>query len=154
MNLVRGAKVMLSSDLAELYRVEPRVLVQSVKRNIDRFPHDFMFQITGEESEILKSQFVISSWGGVRRAAPYAFTEQGVAMLSSVLRSERAIRVNIAIMRAFVGVRQVLAVHQKLARRIEALERKYRTQEQRLVDHAEVFRSLKKLLEAPVPLPV
>ena len=91
--LVRGQKVMLSTDLAELYEVEPRVLVQAVKRNPARFPGDFMFQLTAAECANLKSQFVISSWGGAR-AAPYAFTEQGVAMLSSVLRSTRAVQVN------------------------------------------------------------
>src|SRR6266404_2902123 len=89
--IVRGHRVMLSTDLAKLYGVEPRVLVQAVKRNIDRFPEDFMFQLSAEEFQILKSQFVISSWGGARRARPYAFTEQGVAMLSSVLRSKRAV---------------------------------------------------------------
>jgi hypothetical protein len=90
--LIRGQRVMLSTDLAELYGVEPRVLVQAVKRNIDRFPEDFMLPLSKTEFADLKSQFVISSWGGLRRAAPYAFTEQGVAMLSSVLRSTRAIR--------------------------------------------------------------
>src|SRR3972149_1103871 len=100
--LLRGHKVMLSTDLAELYGVEPRVLVQAVKRNIERFPEDFMFQLTKLEFDNLKSQIVISTWGGLRRAAPYAFTEQGVAMLSSVLRSKRAVRANIEIMRAFV----------------------------------------------------
>lgn len=89
--LIRGHRVMLSTDLAELYMVEPRVLMQAVKRNKDRFPADFMFQLTEPEFHHLKSQFVISSWGGLRRAYPYAFTEQGVAMLSSVLRSKRAI---------------------------------------------------------------
>ena len=103
--LIRGHKVMLSTDLAKLYGVEVRVLVQAVKRNIERFPEDFMFQLSQEEYENLKSQIVTSSWGGARRARPYAFTEQGVAMLSSVLRSERAIQVNIAIMRAFVRLR-------------------------------------------------
>ncbi len=88
---LRGDKVMLSTDLAELYEVEPRVLVQAVKRNRDRFPEDFMFQLSRREFERLKSQIVISSVGGLRRAAPYAFTEQGVAMLSSVLRSKRAV---------------------------------------------------------------
>ena len=92
--LLRGQKVMLSMDLAELYGVEPRVLVQAVKRNIDRFPGDFMFQLNLQEVRNLKSQIVISSWGGLRRAAPYAFTEQGVAMLSSVLNSKRAAQVN------------------------------------------------------------
>ena len=137
---MRGRKVMLSSDLAELYHVEPRVLVQAVKRNIDRFPADFVFQLTPDEYTFLKSQSVISSWGGVRRAMPYAFTEQGVAMLSSVLKSKRAIQVNIAIMRAFVRIRQVLSAHKNIARRID--------------DHAEVFQELKKLLAAPTPQPV
>jgi len=89
--LIRGHKVMLSMHLAALYGVEPRVLVQAVKRNLDRFPADFMFQLTPEEFGNLKSQFVISSWGGLRRATPYAFTEQGVAMLASVLRSQQAV---------------------------------------------------------------
>ncbi len=91
--LLRGYRVMLSADLAHLYEVEPRALVQAVKRNIARFPEDFMFQLTEEEFHALKSQIVISSWGGMCRAIPYAFTEQGVAMLSSVLRSQRAIQV-------------------------------------------------------------
>jgi len=99
--LIRGHKVMLSTDLAQLYGVEPRVLVQAVKRNIDRFPEDFMFQLTDEEFLNLKSQIVTSSWGGLRRATPYAFTENGVAMLSSVLNSKRAIHANIQIMRTF-----------------------------------------------------
>ncbi|MBI4843764.1 MAG: ORF6N domain-containing protein [Nitrospirae bacterium] len=94
--LISGQKVMLSTDLAELYGIEPRVLVQAVKRNIERFPEDFMFQLTDQEVLNLKSQFVISSWGGSRRAAPYAFTEQGVAMLSSVLRNKRAILFNLS----------------------------------------------------------
>lgn len=126
--LIRGQKVMLSTDLAELYQVEPRVLVQAVKRNIARFPEDFMFQLTEEEFYNLKSQFVISSWGGLRRAKPYAFTEQGVAMLSSVLNSEIAIKVNIEIMRAFFRLRRLLASHVDLARKLEALEKKYDTQ--------------------------
>ena len=104
---VRGVKVMLDKDLAELYQVEVRVLNQSVKRNIKRFPPDFMFQLTKEEWEDLKSQFVTSSWGGVRKL-PYAFTEQGLAMLSGVLNSDIAINVNISIMRAFVAIRQGL----------------------------------------------
>ena len=107
--LIRGQKVMLSMHLAELYGVEPRVLVQAVKRSIARFPEDFMFQLSKGEFDNLKSQTVTSSWGGLRRATPYAFTEQGVAMLSSVLNGERAINVNIEIMRAFVKLRQMLA---------------------------------------------
>ena len=116
--LMRGQKVMLSPHLAELYGVETRVLVQAVKRNIDRFPEDFMFQLTDEEFADLKSQIVISSWGGSRRAKPYAFTEQGVAMLSSVLRSKRAVQVNIEIMRAFVKLRQMLTAHKDLEREL------------------------------------
>ena len=105
---IRGQRVMLDRDLAELYQVETRVLNQAVKRNIERFPEDFMFRLSGEEWQILKSQIVISSWGGIRKL-PYAFTEQGVAMLSSVLRSNTAIQVNIHIMRAFIAVRQLIA---------------------------------------------
>ncbi len=124
MFLIRGQKVMLSQHLAELYEVEPRVLNQAVKRNIERFPEDFMFQLDPEEFANLKSQFVTSSWGGIR-TAPYDFTEQGVAMLSSVLRSERAIQVNIEIMRAFVRLRQMLATNAELSRKLVALEKKY-----------------------------
>ena len=126
--IIRGHKIMLSTDLAELYEVEPRVLVQAVKRNIDRFPFDFMFQLNDTEFYNLKSQIVISSWGGLRRANPYAFTEQGVAMLSSILRSKRAIQVNIAIMRAFVKLREMLAAHKDLARKLNAMEKKYDSQ--------------------------
>jgi ORF6N domain len=122
---IRRQKVMLSTDLARLYAVEPRALIQAVKRNRDRFPADFMFQLNTAEFKALKSQIVISSWGGPRRAAPYAFTEQGVAMLSSVLNSKRAIQVNIAIMRTFVKLRQILATHRDLARKLEEMEKKY-----------------------------
>lgn len=124
--LLRGQRVMLSPDLASLYGVENRALIQAVSRNRKRFPEDFMFQLTREEAAILKSQFVISSagWGG-RRHTPYAFTEQGVAMLSSVLRSPRAVAVNIEIMRAFVHLRQLLATHAGLARKLAELERTY-----------------------------
>jgi hypothetical protein len=141
--LIRGHKVMLSNDLAELYEVEPRILVQAVKRNIDRFPEDFMFQLSQEEFSILKSQIVISSWGGLRRATPYAFTEQGVAMLSSVLRSKRAIQVNIEIMRAFVRLRRLLASHADLARKLEALEKKYDAQ------FKVVFDAIRQLMTPP-----
>jgi len=122
--LIRRHKVLLDRDLAELYGTETKVLVQAVKRNIDRFPGDFMFQLDGSEFEKLRSQFVTSSWGG-RRYPPYAFTEQGVAMLSSVLRSKRAIEVNIAIMRTFVALRQMLAGNSALRRKIEGMERRY-----------------------------
>jgi len=121
--LIRGHKVLLSVDLAELYGVEPRALVQAVKRNIERFPEDFMFQLSDKEFENLKSHIVISSWGGMRRASPYAFTEQGVAMLSSVLRSKQAVQVNISIMRAFVKLREMIASHKDLARRLDNLEK-------------------------------
>ena len=104
---IRNQKVMLDKDLADLYQVEVRILNQAVKRNIKRFPPDFMFQLTTEEWDILKSQFVTSSWGGTRKL-PYAFSEQGLAMLSGILSSDIAIQVNINIMRAFVAVRQVL----------------------------------------------
>lgn len=119
---------MLSTNLARLYEVEPRALVQAVKRNLARFPEDFMFQLSDAEFRALKSQIVISSWGGMRRAAPYAFTEQGVAMLSSVLRSRRAIQVNIEIMRAFVRLRLILASNDQLARKLKMLEGKYDNQ--------------------------
>ena len=121
----RGVKVILSSDLAELYGVAVKALNQAVRRNIDRFPEDFMFQLTGEEFNDLKSQFVTSSWGGMRRALPYAFTEQGIAMLSGVLKSPRAIRVNIEIMRTFVKLHQMSASNAELARKLDELEKKY-----------------------------
>jgi ORF6N domain-containing protein len=141
--MLRGHKVMLSPDLAELYEVEPRALVQAVKRNIERFPADFMFQLNAREFEHLKSQFVISSWGGLRRAAPYAFTEQGVAMLSSVLRSKRAVLVNVEIMRAFVRLRQMLAAHADLARKLAALEKRYDAQ------FKVVFDAIRELMTPP-----
>jgi hypothetical protein len=141
--LLRGHKIMLSGDLARLYGVEPRVLVQAVKRNIDRFPDDFMFQLSEEEFSLLKSQIVISSWGGPRRARPYAFTEQGVAMLSSVLKSKRAIHVNIEIMRTFVRLRKLLLSHAELARKLAALERKYDSQ------FKIVFDAIRQLMTPP-----
>jgi hypothetical protein len=122
--IIRGHKVMLDNDLAKLYGVSTKRLNEQVRRNIERFPSDFIFQITPDEVEILRSQFATSSWGG-RRYAPYAFTEQGVAMLSSVLRSKRAVAVNIAIMRTFVKLREILATNSALRRKIEAIERKY-----------------------------
>jgi hypothetical protein len=145
--LIRGHKVMLDSHLAELYRSETRVLVQAVRRNIDRFPEDFMFQLSGEEAESLRSHFVISNEGrGGRRYLPYVFTEQGVAMLSSVLKSKRAAQVNIAIMRAFVKLREFLATNKDLAHTVEALERKYKDHDK---DIQVIFTAIKKLLEPP-----
>jgi len=143
--VIRGHKVMLSLHLAELYGVEPRALVQAVKRNHERFPVDFMFQLSREEFDVLKSQFVISSWGGLRRATPYAFTEQGIAMLSSVLRSKRAILVNIEIMRTFVRLRQMLSSHTELARRLDELEAKYDDQ------FKVVFEAIRQLMNPSEP---
>jgi phage regulator Rha-like protein len=144
--LIRGNKVMFSTHLAELYEVEPRALVQAVKRNIDRFPKDFMFQLSATEFKNLKSQFVTSSWGGLRRAAPYAFTEHGVAMLSSVLNSQRAVQMNILIIRAFVKLREVLATHKDLARKMKELERKQKEHGQQL---AAVYSIVKRLIHVP-----
>lgn len=141
--LLRGQKVMLSTDLANLYAVQAKVLVQAVKRNLERFPEDFLFQLTATEFANLKSQIVTSSWGGVRRATPYAFTEQGVAMLSSVLRSPRAIQVNIEIMRAFVRLREMTATHKDLSRKLAALEKKYDAQ------FKMVFDAIRQLTESP-----
>ncbi len=115
---IRGLKVMLDYDLAELYEVETRVLNQAVKRNMKRFPIDFMFQLNEEEVEILKSQFVTSSWGGTRKL-PFAFTEHGVTMLSSVLRSDKAIEINIQIVRAFIILRQYAFGYTELNQKLE-----------------------------------
>ncbi|MEO6066839.1 MAG: ORF6N domain-containing protein [Gemmatimonadota bacterium] len=141
-HLIRGMRVMVGPDLAELYGVEPRTLVQAVKRNRVRFPKDFLFQLTAKEVANLKSQIVISSWGGAR-SRPYAFGEQGVAMLSSVLRSPRAVKVNIAIMRAFVRVRALVDGHAELARRIDALEARYDGNFEAL------YRAIKRLMAEP-----
>jgi hypothetical protein len=143
--IIRGCRIMLSTHLAVLYDVEPRALVQAVKRNRERFPADFMFQLTPREWANLKSQTVISSWGGSRRAAPYAFTEQGIGMLSSVLRSRRAIQVNIEVMRAFVRLRQLLASNDQLARKLADLERKYDGQ------FKVVFEAIRQLMTPPEP---
>ena len=135
--LVRGHKVMLDRDLAEMYEVPTRRLNEQVKRNISRFPSDFMFQLSSEEADNLRSQFAISSPGhGGRRYLPYVFTEQGVAMLSSVLNSERAVQVNIAIMRTFVKLRQMLTSNADLARKLAAMEKKYDSQFNPVRDYA------------------
>ena len=139
---LRSKRVMLDRDLAALYGVETRKLNQQVKRNIKRFPEDFMFRLNKREFKILKSHFVTSSWGGVRKL-PYAFTEQGVAMLSSVLNSDRAIQVNIQIMRTFTKLREMLLTHADLRRKIEAMERKYDKR------FRIVFEALKGLIEPP-----
>ncbi len=143
--VVRGEKVILDADLADLYGVEAKVLNQAVRRNRDRFPDDFMFQLTVEEVESLRSQFVTlkKGRGQHRKFLPHAFTEQGVAMLSSVLRSPRAIHVNIEIMRAFVRMRALVAGHADLTRKLNALENKY--------DHQfkVVFEAIRELMKPP-----
>jgi len=143
--LIRGQKVMLDSDLADLYEVEVKALNQAVKRNIERFPTDFMIQLTAEEAGLLRSQNVTlkTARGQHRKYLPYAFTEQGVSMLSSVLNSERAIKVNIAIMRAFVRLRQMLASNAELARKLDALEKKYDAQ------FRVVFDAIRQLMAPP-----
>ncbi len=156
--LLRGQKVMLSPDLADLYEVAPRALVQAVKRNIKRFPDDFMFQLTWEEASFLRSQSVILKGPGSQRSRsqtvilkrgqnikylPYAFTEQGVAMLSSVLRSTRAVLVNIEIMRAFVRLREMMGTHKDLVRKLEELEKKYDAQ------FKVVFDAIRELMKPP-----
>lgn len=141
--LTRGHKVMLDTDLAELYEIETKLLTRAIRRNIERFPADFMFQLTAEESRNLRCQIgASSSWGG-RRYRPYAFTEQGVAMLSSVLRSPRAVQVNIAIMRAFVKLREMLATNHDLARRLDDLESRYDEQ------FRVVFDAIRELMRPP-----
>ncbi|OGW22591.1 MAG: DNA-binding protein [Nitrospirae bacterium GWA2_46_11] len=140
--LLRGKKVMLDKDLAVLYGVETRDLNKAVKRNIDRFPEDFMFQLSDEEFKNLIFHFGTSSWGGTRKL-PYAFTGNGVAMLSSVLNSKRAIHVNIQIMRTFTRIREMLISNTELARKIEALEKKYDSQ------FKVVFDAIRQLMTPP-----
>jgi hypothetical protein len=143
--VLRGHKAMLDADLAAMYGVETKVLVRAVKRNKDRFPSDFMFQLSQDEFEGLRFHFgTSSSWGG-RRYLPYAFTEQGVAMLSSVLRSRRAVQVNIEIMRAFVRMRQMIASHTELARRLGELEKRYDAQ------FKVVFNAIRELMKPQAP---
>lgn len=145
--LLRGQKVMLSTDLAELYKVVPKVLVQAVKRNIERFPSDFMFQLDFQEVRRSRSQIVTLNRGQNVKYLPYAFTEQGVAMLSTVLKSKRAVQVNIEIMRAFVRLRQLLASHKDLARKLVALEKKYDSQ------FRVVFDAIRQLMAPSDPKP-
>ena len=143
--LLRNQKTLLDADLAELYGVPTKVLLQAVKRNLERFPDDFMFQLTDQEFSHLRSQIVTSSWGG-RRYAPYAFTEQGVAMLSSVLNSSRAISVNIEIMRAFVKLREMLASNNELAAKLNAMEHKIESHDQAI---AGVLNAIRELMRPP-----
>jgi L-lactate utilization protein LutC len=157
--LIRGQKVMLDMDLAALYEVPTKALNQAIRRNADRFPVDFMFRLTADEVQAMRSQFVTASReaGDMRsqsataskrnvRYLPYAFTEQGVAMLSSVLSSKRAVQVNVEIMRAFVRMRQILAAHADLARKLDALEKRYDAQ------FKVVFEAIRQLM-APPPEP-
>ena len=150
--LIRGHRVMLDRDLAALYGVETGALNRAVKRNRGRFPDDFMFQVTAQEADALRcqfgtsnmrSQFGISQGRGGRRYVPYVFTEQGVAMLSSVLRSRRAIQVNIQIMRTFVRLRGIISTHKDLVRRLDALEGTYDTH------FKAVFETIRKLMQPP-----
>jgi hypothetical protein len=145
--MFRGQRVMLDSDLAQLYGVETKLLNRAVKRNRARFPADFMFQLTSEETEALRCQIGTSNTGrGGRRFRPYAFTEQGVAMLSSVLHSRRAVQVNVEIMRAFVRLRRWLVTHEDLARRLDTLEKKYDNQ------FRGVFEAIRQLMLPAEPL--
>ena len=154
---IRGCRVMLDSDLAKLYGVPTFRLNEQVKRNQRRFPEDFMLQLTQEEAEALRSQFAMLKTGGRGQHSkyrPYVFTEQGVAMLSGVLHSERAIAVNIAIMRAFVKIREVLATHKDLAKRLESIERHLAGHDAQLGKQAEeirsIFEAINELMEPPV----
>lgn len=152
---IRGHKVLLASDLAVLYGVETRALVQAVKRNLERFPQDFAFQLTEQELAALRSQFVIldeatsqrQGRGRYAKYVPYAFTEQGVAMLSSVLKSKQAVRVNVEIMRAFVRLRDLIGHNRKMAKRLDDLESKYDRQ------FKVVFDAIRELMTPPVPAP-
>jgi len=148
--LLRGQRVMLDVHLAQLYGVETKNLNKAVKRNLDRFPADFMFQLTLKEIENLRFQFGTSSFGhGGRRYAPYVFTEQGVAMLSSVLKSRQAVRVNIAIMRAFVRLRETLSLHKELAHKLAELERKIEKHDESISTLFEAMRQLMTPVEKP-----
>jgi phage regulator Rha-like protein len=145
--VIRRQKVMLDSHLALLYGVPTKRLNEQVRRNISRFPDDFMFQLTEDEYELLRSQNATSKSGsGGRRYLPFAFTEQGVAMLSTVLNSERAIQVNIVIMRAFVKLREILSTHRDLAQKLEELERKYETHDKQIKS---IFEAIRQLMLPP-----
>ena len=143
---IRGLKVMLDADLAELYAISTARLNEQVKRNKDRFPQDFMFQLNDDEFENLRSQIATSSWGG-RRVLPYAFTEHGVAMLSSVLRSPRAVQMNILIVRAFIKIREILASNKDLAGKIEELQKEQKLQNKHINS---IYSMLEKLISGPV----
>jgi len=143
--IIRGERVMLDYDLAALYEVETKQLKRAVKRNRSRFPGDFMFELTEKEVQNLRCQIGTSSWGG-RRYNPYAFTEQGIAMLATVLNSERAIKVNIAIMRVFVKIRAVLAAHKELAARLTELEKRMDKKDREIIS---LFEAIRRLMAPP-----
>ncbi len=142
---IRGKKVMLDVELAKLYGVSIKRLLEQVRRNKKRFPDDFAYQLTRQEVIILRSQFATSSWGG-RRYLSYVFTQEGVAMLSSVLNNERAIQVNVQIMRAFVKLKELLLTHKDLAIKIEELEKKYSNHDEKIQD---IFEAIRQLLQTP-----
>lgn len=158
--LLRGHRVMLSPDLARLYEVEQKTLIQAVKRNTERFPDDFMFQLSWDEALTSRSQIVtlnqpielsvVTKKGANIKYRPYAFTEQGVAMLSSVLRSRRAIQVNIVIMRAFVKLKEILLTHKELAHKLDELERKVQMHDSEIQS---VFEAIRRLMEPPPEKP-
>jgi len=147
--LIRGHKVMLDADLAELYGVTTKRLNEQVRRNLSRFPADFMFQLDAQEASALRSQFATSKKGrGGRRYLPYVFTEQGVAMLSSVLNSERAVQVNIAIMRVFVRLREMMATHKELAFKLVELEERLEGHDEQIQN---IFEAIRQLMTPPDP---
>jgi hypothetical protein len=152
--LIRGQKVMFDRDLAELYDIETRALNKAVSRNIDRFPDDFMFQLNEDEFRNLKFHFGTSSWGGTRKL-PRVFTEQGIAMLSSVLKSKRAIQVNIIIMRIFVKIRQLLSTHKEILAKLNELEQKTEKNKQKTdkntADIQLIFNAIREMLAQPAP---
>ncbi len=145
---IRGEKVMLASDLAEIYGVETRALNQAVKRNPARFPSRFMFQLTAEEVSNLKSQSVTSSWGGARRALPYAFTEHGAVMLAAVLNSQRAVQMSLHVVQAFVNLGHLMIEHKELSKKIEALEGKVGKHDKQL---QEVIGAIRMMFAPPNP---
>ena len=146
--LLRGQKVMLDRDLAGLYGVETKSLKRAVKRNLDRFPPDFMFELTAEEAESVRCQFGTLQTGPHFRYLPYAFTEQGVAMLSSVLQSPQAVQVNIAVMRAFVRLRETLSLHKELAHKLTELERRIESHDESIQT---LFEAIRQLMAPPTP---
>ena len=151
--LIRGQKVMIDRDLAMLYSVETKVLIQAVKRNKERFPAEFMFQLTPKEFENLRSQIVTSSWGG-RRYAPFAFTEYGVVMLSSVLKSKKAIAININIVKAFIRLRELAFSYKDLARKLWELEDKYSGHDKKIRELFDVLRRLAYGVGSQRPNPI